>query len=250
VSITKTVTTFASAISFLCISGSASADLIFRGAVDLSGSGVGAVNSILRIQETGPDNDNIESGGVTFNFFAPTPGRVLLPSTAGDSIGTEDDIKEAGVQTDARTVGELGLTGDTNIGFIFDPVEPAGNSITVNQLTLILIDSITNLQGFFSIPAAITFPTTEPGTGNSGFLFTLDDAQALLATPFLANPNNRVGAFLTASDAQGGPDNVFVVRADGNGIIPPQQIPEPGTLALLGIALLGSLAAIRRRSGR
>ena len=248
-SITKTVTTFASAISFLCISGSASASLIFRGAVDLNGTGVGAVNSILRIQETG-SGDNIESGGVTFNFFPPTPGRVLLPSTAGDSIGTEDDIKEAGVQTDARTVGELGVTGDTNIGFIFDPVEPAGDAITVNQLTLILIDSITNLQGFFSIPAPITFATTEPGTGNSGFLFTLDDAQALLATPFLANPNNRVGAFLTASDAQGGPDNVFVVRADGNGIIPPQQIPEPGTLALLGIALLGSLAAIRRHSGR
>ena len=244
---TKTITTLATAVSLFCIAGSASASLIFRGVVDLGGTGVGAVNNVLRIQEQGA-GDDIESGGVT---FVPGIGRVLLPSTAGDSTGTIDDIMGASVQTDVRTVGEIGATGDTNIGFIFNAIEPGSSeSVTVNELTLILINSMTGAQGFFSIPAPITFDAVASGQGNSGFLFTLDPAQALLATPFLANANNFIGAFLTASNAQGGPESVFVVRADANGVIPPQQIPEPGTLALLGIALLGSLAAIRRRSQR
>ena len=95
------------------------------------------------------------------------------------------------------------------------------------------------------LAAPETFSDTDTGTGSSGFLFRLDAAQQTTVLPLftsLADTNNRVGAGMAVSDAQGGPETLFVVNTDDL-----TAIPEPASLLLTGTGLLGLAGLVLRR---
>lgn len=204
-----------------------------------SGTGIGSQLTILTIHETGggPPTGSA-SGCVGWGGAADTVGGCAAPFDGGNE-GT------GASQTLTRTFGETGWNDPSEIGLIFNANEPAGNAITLENLSLFFFqpDGTLFYEAMLASPEA--FSDTNTGTGNSGFFFILDAAQQTAVLPLftgLANPNNRVGAGMAVSDAQGGPETLFVVNAAEL-----SAIPEPASLLLTGSGLLGLAGLIVRR---
>lgn len=221
----------------------ASASLISTGPISLGGTGLGAVNTVLTL--TSPGNSTVESGCVGF-----VGGTTVIGSGACTGGATGGNELTGASQTQVRLLSEAGVTSLANLRVILNATEPAGNSITVNNLALQLYSPTGTLlftSGAFS-QAPLTFPETFPGIGNAGFGFQLDNSQLAAAVAAVGNQtlgNVRVGLSATLSNATGGPETFFIASA-GTGGGPENTIPEPSTYAMLAGGLI-SLGLLRKR---
>ena len=209
--------------------GSANASLVLLSPIDFGGSGLGAVNTILTLQ-----NKDTETGSV---------GRVVLNP---DDVIT-GDAKTGNSQTQTRTLSELGITSANNLLVVFNAAEPdKEQSINLTNLQLLIFRSTGELLFNSGLFTPISFPNTFSGTGNSGFVFGLDAAGVTAAqVAFGAGfGSNRVGLATTATEATGGNETFFVANRPGS----ETKIPEPETMALFGIGLLALAVSRRRRS--
>jgi hypothetical protein len=214
----------------------ASASLIFDSSLGgVSGSGLGNVATILTI--TSPGSTSTESGSVSFNGTTDVTSNTGVIATGGTvSFG---NVQTGASQTLTRTLGSLGITTAGQIGIVLNAAEPSGDAITLTGLQFTLFNGGAT---FFSasLPTAQTFPTTFTGTGNQGFVFKLDAAQAATLNGLLAGLTPaqiaalRLGASASASGATGGQETFNLTQITG-GVTP---VPEPGTVVLLGSALL------------
>lgn len=181
------------------------ADLIPTAPTLTSGSGIGLVNTVLTIQRT-PS----ESGCVAWNGASDITGVAACASGI-----TGGDEKLGASQTQTRTLAQLGITQAIDLRIVLNPVEPAGDSLTLERLVLRIFSPAGAVLFESSLPAPMVFPFTTIGTGTSGFVFRMDDADALAAAPAFVDPNNRVGLSAQLSDSAGGNETFYIVNSPG-----------------------------------
>lgn len=204
------------------------AALIYLADETVSGTGLGSVTTVLTIASLANSSD--ETGSVIWN---------------GTSDAKTGDVNAS--QTQTRSLSELGLPSSDNLRVVFNVAEPAADSsIQLTNLILYVfsLDGTKLFQSGGFTP--ITFPNTDTGTGSSGFVFGLDAADIFLAAPAFSTATNRVGLLATATDATGGQETFYLALTANSGG-PGTNVPEPGTIAILGLGLLGMGFAARRK---
>ncbi len=237
------ITQLAVAAAVFAVSVSSQASLVYTGVVTDTGSGIGNVNTVLTLEA---DQRQRLPGGVLNPMYAMGTGAIVrvAPGT-DDEVG---DVKPGAVHNATYSFGDLNVTNTNQLEFIFNPVEPGNvgdNSIILNSLVLTIYTDAGAILWNSGPFAPINFPTSETGTGRSGHAFSLDALQATASQAFYG-ATNRIGLAASIADATGGPDTFFVrVLDDGEG--PGTGIPEPGSVALLGLGVAG-MAALRRRN--
>jgi hypothetical protein len=233
---------FATAAFVVAASQPARGTIVFRTFVDLNGTGLGAVNTILTL--TSPGATTTESGCVAFGDVTGAPACFGTGNTGGDE-------QTGASQTRTRTIAQSGATSAAAFVLVFNAVEPSGNSITLDSLSVRFYSPTGSQLYTASLAAPVQFPNTEPGTGNAGFVFVLDNLQAAQAQAAGAfnNPANVIGLSAGLSDATGGHETFFVASRPAVGVpfeVEPEPIPEPSTYLTLGAGLL-MLGFSRRR---
>jgi hypothetical protein len=200
---------------------------------NFSGTGLGSVNTILTIQ--GKNNGTVEMGAVSFN------------GTADVMTG---DAKTGNSQTQTRTLGSLGITDASSLRIVFNAVEN-DNKIDLTGLTLNIYSATGATLFTTSLNQIYSNMSTLSGTGNSGFVFGLDGGsasaaqQAVFTLPDFMNA--RIGLSASATSYSAGNETFFVAKslAQGPGVPASGDVPEPGSVVLVGLGL--AAAAISRR---
>jgi len=138
-----------------------SASLILVSPVELSGTGLGSVNTVLTLQS--PGSSTIETGCVG------VAGGVT--STTGCGFADSDIQAQFGTPT----LAQAGITDAASLRVVFNAAEPgSAPDIRLNNLVLTLYGNNGANTNFALNPTAgILFPTTASGTGNSGYVFAL-----------------------------------------------------------------------------
>lgn len=222
----------ASAVVMLAASSS-HASLVQISPENFGGTGLGSVNTILTIQNTPSET-----------------GTVSVGMTSGGADVITGDAKTGASQTQTRSISDLGLTSAADLRVVFNATEPAGNSISLDNLVLSIYSSTGAVLFNSGAFTPVLFSDTFTGTGNSGFVFALDATQAAAAqSAGFGSTTNRIGLLATATLSAGGNETFFVANKGTPVGLPPAAIPEPTTLALLGLGLLG-FAVSRRKSSK
>ncbi|MBK4735443.1 PEP-CTERM sorting domain-containing protein [Noviherbaspirillum pedocola] len=221
---------------------------------NLSGTGIGNVNTILTIQS--PGSTTTETGSVGWNGTATTTSGNVISGGNGTSQNQAVTFASAGFTSAANLASDLSA-----LRLVFNAQEPgntAENGINLSNLVLSFFSptgATLFTSGAFNAQANGNFPTTQTGVGNSGFVFKLDGADITAATTALSGANfslnDRIGLTASALNATGGPDTFFTVRfqngaTGGGGGGAGIPVPEPATLAMLGLGI-GALGFARRR---
>jgi len=228
------------AISALLVCGASAsyASLIPLGAVPSSGSGLGAVDTLLTF--TSPGSTSSETGCVG----AGAGGSVVTGSAACPSATFAGGNEQA--VNGIFSTSSVGFTNFGNLQLIFNASEPGGaTDITLNNLALTIYNSAGMLQQTHTLASAYAIADAFAGVGNAGYGFTLDAAQAAAANALLtANPGSTfyIGAAANATNATGGHETIFI-RTTGQD----SAVPEPSTMVMLGSGiLLVSFSSLRR----
>ncbi|HEX8401578.1 MAG TPA: hypothetical protein VF628_07710 [Allosphingosinicella sp.] len=243
----------------------AQASLIFDSTIDVTAQGFGNNNRLLTLQERG-QGDEIESGCVS----AGSGGSIAIGSgscisdsrvfkgngvtnTGGDEVNPMDDNQKFGIPT----LGELGFRDASDIGLLFNAIEPGGaakNDVNINDVTLKFYDNGGNLLA--AIDGQQNFPTTETGNGRAGNVFVVDaEQQAFLNSTIFGLPNFsdiRIALESTISAAQAGPESFTAVNLGRS--TPPggstggTPVPAPAGFGLFALAALGLIGSRRKKT--
>ena len=200
-----------SALFFLALllSLPATASLVLSTPDQTSGTGLGAVNTVLTVQQDGSGPAS-ESGCVAYNGMSDLIGPAACPP--GISGGNEKE------QTQTRSIGELGLTSAFNLRLVFNYNESTLDNITLNDLVLSIYSNDGTLLFDSGAFTARTFDEPFSGTGNAGFVYRLDAAQAAEAQQFFGDPSNRIGLAASLSGADSGNETFFISDAAAIGV--------------------------------
>lgn len=230
--------------SVFVASGAAFADLVAAPNVQVLGSGLGAVNTLVTASDgSTPNNATTESGcvsstgGASFNFSC------LNGVQGGDNQAINT----------TRLLSTVSSTDASDLALVVNIAE-TGQDVTValSDLYLSLYSLSGALLGNFQYtgPDLLLTQGTGTGIGGSGFVFVLDADQQLLADlacPVLSNCYAGGGFQFVNGSTNNGPETLHIIAVTNGDPQPPQAIPEPATLAMVGLGLLGTVAVRRKR---
>jgi len=219
----------------------ASASLILVGPTDLTGTGLGAVNTVLTIQS--PANTTVATGCVGYLGSNDT----FASAVCGFA---DSNVKQGASQTKTILISDTEASSAADLRIVYNSSQPGGGAVTVADLNL-KIYATDGTVLFSSGPfTPVDFSATETGTGKAGFVFALDATQASQAQAFFTS-SNRIGLGAAITDEVGGLETFFVTNTAGAGGGgaggPGGEIPEPASfwLAGCGIVVILGLKALR-----
>lgn len=170
--------------------------------------------------------DAVAGLGITYDFESAT-----LPSNLTISGGTRTNNSGCGALCGINTTvgGQFfqSLVGGSVTFNFANPVDAFGFYVTGLQTDLVQQQTITYVDGS-SVSQVINFPSATGGGG--AFVGFIDYGQSVASVTF-----NATNDILTFDDLR-----------FGNSVNDPNPVPEPTTLALFGLGLMG-LASARRR---
>jgi hypothetical protein len=238
--------------------GTASANLIFDSGQDTTGTGFGTQNNILTLHNSGGAGDatDTEDGTVAWDGTAKTCTGTFVVCTLG--------------KTDLYTFGQLDINNAAELKLVWNPNE-VGSSVQTQVDELVATIYNPNGTTFFtaSIAQPVTFTTiNNNGVGGEGFVFRLDTTEQTELNTLLGGLTSSdrdkliIGLHSSVSFVDDGPDTWTIVSqcpAETTCGAPPepctvdcgpQLIPEPRTLLLVALALLGMGMTLQRTSRR
>jgi hypothetical protein len=193
---------------------------------------------------------------LTGDFRADNPDNLLVHVTvSGD---TTSNLTQWTIDLDSSLHADLTLHG-----FFFNLANPAGTSLSFSNFSPTawsVVVSSTGAQG--SGGAQFVFEAMDPPggpnnvTNSTSLTFTAELSGGLWDPAFLLNaplstgggipdPGAQMGAHLRSATVTSGSDSGF---ASGSFAPPTSSVPEPTTLLLTGLGLLGTAFMRRRRS--
>jgi hypothetical protein len=207
----------------------ASASLMFVSPTDLTGTGLGAVDTVLTIQS--PGNTTVATGCVGYTGSGDT--------FSSDVCGfLNSNVKQGASQSKTLLISDTGASSATDLRIVYNSSQPGGGAVTVAGLDLRIYGSDGTVLFDSGAFTPVSFSSTQTGAGKAGFVFALDSAQAAQAQTFFTS-SNRIGLGSDITDEVGGVETFFVTNTAGaGGGGAGGEVPEPASLILIGGGLL------------
>jgi hypothetical protein len=236
------------AVGAALVSMQASANLVYSTSIQVTGTGLGAVDTLVTVHDSVQPSDAppgpIESGCVSFDN--PAGGAATNFDCLNGLLGGDQQAQNfTYLLSDVNNVTTAG-----DIAAVVN-ISETGQDITatLTDLYLSLYSTAGTVLANFQYvgPDLNLTQGTGTGLGGSGFVFVLDSNQRQEAEQVCPDITKCIlggGVQFAAGSTNDGNDTMFVVGVPGpSGDTP---VPEPGSLMLLAAAAIG-FGAVRRR---